>query len=465
MKIVIAEFHQESNSFNPVPCTLDYFERGRIYEGEDIRENLSDKPCAIAGILDAIDEANVQAIPAYSMFTMSGGPVDHAVVDHFINKVINYIQNNNPIDGVFLSLHGATQTTEYEDCSGIIIEELRKIIGEKAVIAVSSDLHANITPKIVQNSSIVCAYHTYPHLDHYETGYRTAKLGLSYLLDEVKPKMVRVGIPMIVPASTYSTMSGPFSELMEYAKSLINNGEVLDFSIYQMQPWLDVIDGESSIIVIDNDEKNALKHAQELAQRLFDMRGAFQPNLHTIEEVITIAEQNTEEIPVILVDSADSTNAGATGDSVEVVRKIIESNSNVKTAIAVVDANAANLSHKLGVGNNATFTIGGTRFPDVNRPLQVEAYIKSLHDGIFAQEGPAGKGMVNNIGPSAVLKVGNIDILVCHHIFGNGDPQLFRAFGLEPKSYQLVVVKACTSFRAAYSLFTNKIYETDTPGA
>lgn len=111
------------------------------------------------------------------------------------------------------------------------------------------------------------------------------------------------------------------------------------------------------------------------------------------------------------------------------------------------------------------FSIGGTRYPKINRPLLVEGYVKSLHDGIFTQEGPAGRGIVNNIGHSAVLRVGNIDILVCQHIYGNGDPQLYRAFGIEPLFYQLVVVKACTSFRAAYSLFSEKIYETDTPGA
>lgn len=347
MKIVVAEFHQESNSFNPIPCTIDFFKSGRIYEGDDIRIHLSDKPCAVAGILDAIDEVNVQAIPAYSMFTMSGGPVDHSVVEHFIKKVRGFIRKNFPVDGVFLSLHGATQTTTYEDCSGYIIEAIRNVIGEKAVIAVSTDLHANVTPKMVENSSIICGYQTYPHLDHYETGYRTAKLGLSCLLDEKKPKMLHAGVPMIVPASTYSTMTGPFSELMNYARSLVEKGEILDFTIYQMQPWLDVEEAASAVIVIDHDEEKAQKFALDLAQRLFDMRDEFTPNLYSIDDVITIAAQNNDHKPVILVDSADSTNAGATGDGVEVVRRLLELKSNVKTAIAIVDAKAADLAHQM----------------------------------------------------------------------------------------------------------------------
>ncbi|NGP44441.1 hypothetical protein G4V62_05525 [Bacillaceae bacterium SIJ1] len=101
----------------------------------------------------------------------------------------------------------------------------------------------------------------------------------------------------------------------------------------------------------------------------------------------------------------------------------------------------------------------------MNETIEVEAYVKSLHDGTFIQEGPAGRGIVNHNGLSAVLQIGYIDLLVSHHIFGNGDPQLYRACGIEPTLYKLIVDKACTSFRAAYQRFTRLIYEADTPGA
>lgn len=465
MKIVVSEFHQETNSFNPLPCTMEYFQMGRILEGNEIRDNLQDKPCAVAGILKAIDERGVEAVPGYSMFTMSGGPIEHSIVEHFLEKVKKIIQENKPIDGVFLSLHGATQTTKYDDCSGYIIESLRHLIGENVVISVSTDLHANITSKMMEHANIICGYQTYPHLDHFETGYRAAKLGLSCLLDPEKPVMAQVRLPMIVPASTYTTMSGPFSNLMNEAKLLQRFERIIDFSIYLMQPWLDVEEGGSSVIVIAKDDTTAREYALDLANKLFRLRKEFIPNLFSIDEVIDFASNNKDDKPVILVDSADSSNAGATGDSVEVIRRLIKREKDVKTAFVVVDVQAAIQAHQLGVGKKALFSIGGTRYPELNKPIQVEAYVKSIHDGIFTQEGPSGRGLVNNIGPSAVLQVGNIDILVCHHIFGNGDPQLYRAFGIEPTFYQLVIVKACTSFRAAYSLLTDQIYETDTPGA
>jgi microcystin degradation protein MlrC len=57
-----------------------------------------------------------------------------------------------------------------------------------------------------------------------------------------------------------------------------------------------------------------------------------------------------------------------------------------------------------------------------------------------------------------------VDVLVCHHTMGNGDPQLYRHFGMEPLFYDMVVVKACTSFRAAYEPIAEKICVAKTPG-
>ena len=92
-------------------------------------------------------------------------------------------------------------------------------------------------------------------------------------------------------------------------------------------------------------------------------------------------------------------------------------------------------------------------------------YVRSLHDGTFLQEGPAGRGMAQTIGRTAVLRFGTLDVVVCEWTAGNGDPQLYRAFGIEPTLYDLVLVKANTSFRAGYSRFAEVICETDTPGA
>ncbi len=465
MKIAIFEFRQETNSFNPALSTIESFKRGGILEGEQINEALKGTRCAVTGILAAIEEAGGTAIPCYSMVSQSGGIVKQSVVNGFLEKAIAMINENEPFDGVFISLHGATQSTKTDDVCGYIISSIRSAIGDNCVISASCDLHANVTPLIIQNTDLICGYHTYPHEDYFETGYRAGKLGL----EQIQKKNLHtayVSIPMIVPANSYSTLSGPFHELMEYGNSLVSQGKLSDFSIFQMQPWLDVSVGGSSVIAIGLNEASAKAAAREIAVLLLNLRHTFKLDLYTIDEVIDLAKKNKKNKPVVLVDSADSTNAGAAGDSVAVVQRILERDVSIKTAFVVDDAPAAAAAHKAGVGNSITVSLGGTKDHVRSKSITVEAYVKSLHDGIFVQEGPSGYGLVNNIGLTAVLRIADIiDIVVCHNMAGNGDLQLYRSFGVEPLFYQLVVVKACTSFRTAYESIAGTICMTDTPGA
>ncbi len=466
MKVVVCEFNQESNSFNPHPAGREAFEYYGIHLGQSMMTKLRGKPRAVAGMFDVLERGGVAVIPACSMYSQSGGRVDHGVLLWFLEQTLAVIRRHAPVDGVLVSLHGATQTTSVDDACGFILEAIRAAVGPRAVVSVSADLHANVTRKMLENADFICGFHTYPHTDYYETGVRAARLALTRLAGKAELHLVRVGVPMIVPASGYSTLDSPFSELMQAGLARVESGELDDFSLFMMQPWLDVEEGASSVVTIARDRATAARHAVDMAQKMFDLRRRFEPDLYTIDQVIELAGKEQAPKPVILVDSADSSNAGAAGDSVAVVSRILEIGSGVRTASVLTDAPAATRAHQLGVGQKAVFSLGGTRDPAHSQTIQVEATVKSLHDGVFAQEGPAGRGIVVRIGPTAVLSIANtIDIVVCHQVAGNGDPQLYRAFGLEPKDYDLVVVKACSSFKAAYRKFAGMICPTDTPGA
>lgn len=461
-KVIIGGFRQESNSFNPTITTMDWFINTAFLEGEDILKH-AQMPTELKGMMQAVCEAGATAIPSCFAMAQSGGKVDQPVVDRVLNRILQCIEENLPVDGIFLSLHGATQSTEYDDCCGYMLEKVRNALGDIPVIAVTTDLHANITERMVYHADIICGYQTYPHLDLVQTGYRAASLAFNCM--ETPLHMVMTRIPMIMSASIYTTTSGPFAELMEYAFKKQAEEKIRDFSIYQMQPWLDTGEGGSAVVVIDSDLQKAKSFAAELSSRQLELRHSIQTSLYSIDEVIGEAEKNHSGKPYILVDSADSPNAGATGDSAAVLKEILEKKSALKTAFALVDSEAADLAHRTGVANRATFSLGGTIDPERSPKVVVNAYVKSLHDGNFSLETPAYAGLSKSLGKCAVLQVGNIDILVCKRMGLNGDPQFYRSFGIDPLFYQLVVIKANTSFRAQYHEIAARIFETDTPGA
>jgi microcystin degradation protein MlrC len=466
VRILLSEFRQESNSLAPSTSDLEFWRRtGWILEPHEVRARLAGGRSALSGMIDLLDEASAAPSVVFgpSMYAQSGGTAEQSVLEHYWELLRPALEQNAPLDGVFLSLHGALQTTEHDDAEAEVLRRIRSVVGEECVIAVSTDLHGYISSAFAERADVICGYHTYPHVDFRETGERAAALGLEAIAGRA-PAMAWTPIPMMVSASAYNSLGGPFAELISYANALVATGTIRDYSIYQMQPWLDVERPNSTAIVIADDDATARAHSAELAARLYALRHDFVPVLRSIDEVIDLASEAATPKPVILVDSADSNNAGAPGDSMAVAARVLARSAPPRSATVVSDRAAALQAHALGVGATAEFTVGGQS--DAHAPrITATGYVRSLHDGSFRPEGVGSAGAVVELGRTAVIRFGTLDVLVCEVISGNGDPQLYRAFGIEPTLYDLVVVKANTSFRAGYSAFAGVIVDADTPGA
>jgi hypothetical protein len=111
--------------------------------------HLAGQPRAVAGMFDVIEEKGARLIPAVSMYSQSGGRVDHGVLEWFIGKTTVTIRQHMPVDGVFVSLHGATQTTACDDVCGFILEMIRQEVGQTAIISAAADLYANVTAGMI----------------------------------------------------------------------------------------------------------------------------------------------------------------------------------------------------------------------------------------------------------------------------------------------------------------------------
>lgn len=253
--------------------------------------------------------------------------------------------------------------------------------------------------------------------------------------------------------------------MLNWGKELIARDTILDFTVFPVQPWLDIPEIASRITVIARDANTAKECADLMAQRLAAMGDDMQPDLLSVDEIIDIAEKNESGKPVILSEFADSPNGGCVGDSVAVPLRLLERGSKLRAGVPVVDPEAVKQAFRLGIGATGEFTVGAAFTPDVPGPLKAEGTVLSLHDGRFILEGPAGRGSAGYIGNSAVVRFGTVDILLQSCGSASGDPQLLRHFGIEPSLYDLVVVKANTSFRLPYGKLSDLIYCADTPGA
>lgn len=462
-RVLVCEFHQESNTFNPIVMPLDWFNAGGETEGESVFQRRKADPCAVHGIVDVLEENGAEVIPSVFISAISGGRVADSVLDYMKERLEYYIRAAGELDGVCAVLHGATCTESSDDACGDLLCFLRGLVGDKP-IAVTCDLHAKVTDRMLQYADFVCGYQTYPHVDYYNVGRRAAALCMRKLCGQ-ESYVAAVAIPMLIPPAGYTNLEGPMRDLINSGHAMVNSGELLDFSIFAVQPWLDVDTIASRVIAVAADPETAKQKAQLLAQGLFDLRDAVQPPMLSVDEIIDIAEANKEDKPVILADSADSPNGGAVGDSPVVAMRLLERGSKLRAGMFVKDPEAVKQAFALGVGGIGEFSVGAGYTMGMPGPLKAVGTVRSLHDGFFRLEGPAGRGEPASIGSAAVVSFGNVDILISEETASSGDPQLLRHFGIEPGLYDLIVVKANTSFRVPYGKISDLIYVADTPGA
>ena len=466
-KIFLCGFHQETASFNPNPSTIeDYTGGGYQATGEELIAFHRGRNSVLGGMIAVAEENGYALCGSANMSAHSGGPVQNSVVETYLTQVLSDLKAALPVDAVLVSLHGATQSDVSDDVCGDILTAIRQVVGEDVVMAAGCDLHGNVTERMMRAADYITGYQTYPHLDFFSTGKRAAALAVRKL--QGKPTtMAWTALPQTAPAHGYTTTAGGLKKLMDKGFALVEAGEILDFSIYQVQPWLDSVVSGSAVVVAAETEEKAKAVAADLAAEEFALREELQgPKLWTIAEAVQAAVDNEVDKPVVLVDSADSPGAGSTGDSAEVLRYLLPYRDTLRTAIAVADTAAVEKAYALGVGGKADFMLGGALSPTLSSPVEVkDCVVKSLHCGEFVLEGPASRGAKASMGPAAVLQAGQLMILVCGNCNNCKDPQFYRSVGIEPTLCRLVSVKACTSFRAAYEPISALICNTITPGA
>ena len=264
MKVLITEIRQESNSFNPLLSGLAHWKNGWLLEPNEVRETLSGVECAVSGMIEVLEASSHQPEIVFgpAFCAQSGGPAAPEVMEAFLTWLLPAVEANLPLDAVFFSFHGALQTKNFDDAEGEIVRQVRELVGPGCVLAASLDMHGYVTEAFAADVDIMCGYHTYPHVDFAETGRRTARLGLLAMTRRSGPVLAWCPVPMMVSASAYNTLSGPFRDLSLYAQSLVDRGELLDFSIFQMQPWLDVSEPNSATVAIADDPGKAERYGK-----------------------------------------------------------------------------------------------------------------------------------------------------------------------------------------------------------
>ena len=459
MRILVSECKQEVSTFNPAKTHIDDFAAA---SGEDLFAYHDSVPTEISGALPVFRAAGVElaGLRGFRSLT-SGGTLAADDWDRIAREFLAAVAAAPPADGVYFAMHGAMCAENESDPEGYLLQETRKLLGEDIPIVVSLDLHGIVTDRMLTHANAIAAYQTYPHDDFAETGARAAKLLLRILNDGAKPVTAMVRIPALVRGDEMITASGLISGRIQECIALEKGPGGLSAQMFWGNPFTDVPQlASNSVVVLDNDPERAKQEALALAEKFWNDRAAMQAPLVSIDEAIDQARAATGT--VVLVDAADATSSGASGDSNAILRGLIEKDYPGTTLFPIVDAPAVATAMDAGIGAEIETTLGGTLDPGRFDPLPVKATVRMLSDGRFTNESHGTEWFG---GDTAVLEIGNHTVVVTSRAVSLYDRSLFLAHGQDPMRFDLVVQKSPHCRHEFFEAWAERLIGVDAPGS
>jgi microcystin degradation protein MlrC len=457
-RILVAECMQEISSFNPVLSQYDSFhiERGNSMLNQ---EGLN---TGLGGAIPVLREAGFELVPTMSARAGSAGLLSSAGWKRLSVEMLGAIKaNTNGIDGVYFSMHGAMGADGELDPEGYLLEQTRAIIGPNVPMVITLDLHGILTDRMLRHVNGFAIYHTYPHVDFADTGARGARFLVRLIKEKLKPVMARVTIPALVRGDELTTKSGCYGELIGEAQRIERDGTALAAGIMIGNPFTDVPELCSQVVIATNgDQTTATREATRLAEAFWPLRHRMQGKLISLERAI--AQARTINGPVVFTDAADATSSGATGDSNLILKGLRAAGYSKRVLAQIVDPAAAAAAHKAGVGATIDVALGGGLDTKRFVPMKVTARVKLLSDGQARLE-TMKAGL--DAGPTAVLTFDSFTVVVFTKTLSLFDRAMYYANGIDPRDFDLIVVKSPHTEYHMYDQWAEKNFNIDVAGA
>lgn len=445
-RVLVGQFMFEANTFSAgVTSTADFAELS-LDHGSD-RGELRSRPGELGAACRALEEGGYEVIPSVVAVCGPGPVLRSSVVAEIVAHATAAVTDD--VDGCYFALHGAAVSETDDDAEGTLLEALRLRLGERPLV-VSIDLHAQLTAKMAAAVDGITTYHTSPHVDIAETGARAARLLGRVLEGWARPELAVAGRPMITPADSHDSTTGPYGDLMQLCKAAEQRSGVLAAGLCTTQPWIDVPElGWRAVVTTDGDRELAEQVAEEIIESAWaareELTGTVRPSLGD-----ALTEALRGPAPCVVSEASDSTNAGALGDSTEMLRAALE-HADRMILLSTRDAHAAAEAFAAGEGAHATLAVGRGVTGAYNGPVEVEAVVERLYDGEYVHTSPVCRGLAERPGPTALLRIGEIRLVVHSGRTLLTDPVLYEALGLDPCAADVVQAKSPVSFRAGFA--------------
>ncbi|HZV05979.1 MAG TPA: M81 family metallopeptidase [Gemmataceae bacterium] len=464
MRIAIAGFMHESNTFNPQLTDRAAFIAGSLTNGAALIDEWRDAHHEVGGFLEAARLEGYEPVPLLMAWATPAGPVADAIFDEITAQLCESLRESQA-DGLLLALHGAMVTQSHHDADGEVLERVRRAVGRDLPIAVTLDLHGNLSQRLIEHCNLAVAYRTCPHVDQRECGRRAAALLMRRLRGEIRPCQALAKPPLLLNIMTHDTSLPPLRPFMESARALEEEAGILAASLLPGFAYADVPQmGPSVLVISDGDPERARLAADRLADDLWQAREQFAVPLPNAATAVA-QSLHADKRPVVLVDTGDNVGGGSAGDGTTLLRELLRQGAS-ESVVCLYAPEQVRQCVATGVDKEVSLIVGGKVDRLHGDPLPVSGCVRLLHDGTYIEpEARHGGRRVNHMGQTAVIELLSRNLLVLtslrHPPFSLGQ---LTCLGIRPQEKRILVVKAAIAYKAAYSPIAGAIIAVDTPG-
>lgn len=477
MRIFVAGFQHETNTFAPTQAGWPAFESGSAFpafsHGDAMLERLGPTRLPMGGFIGAARQRGWTLRPSAWAGASPSAQITREAFERIAGHIVGDAARGG-FDAVYLDLHGAAVADHVDDAEGELLQRLRAVIGPVMPLVASLDLHANVTQRMLQHASAMSAYRTYPHIDGAETGARCAAL-LHELWQHGKPWHTHaVRIPFLLPLNAQSTTTQPARGVYErLAERDARGGVRLSFAMGF--PAAD-FDECGPVVFGHGPEAEAVhKAVQHVADEIVELRPDWALDLLDPADAVqrALALASGSDKPVVIADTQDNPGAGADSNTTGLLHALRAAGAGQlhpgRVALGLLfDPDAARIAHAAGIGAELELSVGQAvrcfdgRLSDA--PLRGRFKVLSLSNGSVPLHGPMTAGSTVQLGLCAGVEIDGIRI---HLVSGRSqmlDLDLFRFLGVQPEAMKLLVCKSSVHFRAAFAPIASHILVAVAPG-
>jgi microcystin degradation protein MlrC len=468
-RIAVGGFLHETNTFAPTKATYQDFVHGGGWPsmalGGDVLKVMHNINVGLAGFAGAAETNGWELVPTISCGASPSAHVTKDAFERIVKMMVDGIAAAGPLDGVYLDLHGAMVTEHLDDGEGEILARVRKVIGNDIPLVASLDLHANVTPEMVDHADALIAYRTYPHIDMAETGRAAAKhLALLLTTKQRFAKAFRQ-LPFLIPISWQCTNDQPTKGIYDKLAALESDA-VPTLSFAPGFPAADFEGCGPSVFAYGRTQTEADAAADQIAALVASHENDFDGRIYAPDEGVRHAMELSKSAkrPIIIADTQDNPGAGGDSDTTGMLRALVRNKASAATGV-IYDPQSAKAAHAAGVGATVTLALGGKSGIPGDAPYQETFLVEQLSDGKFVAPGPYYGGRDMDMGPSAALRIDDVRVVVSSHKAQLADQSMYRYVGIEPTEQAILVNKSSVHFRADFEPIAEKLLICAAPGA